>query len=387
MLIRQIKLNNLLSFGPDTEALPLKDLNVIIGPNGSGKSNLIEAIGLLQSSPTTQSLSNHIRGGGGIIEWLWKGDKSPTATIEAIIDNPRGIPFRYRVSFTKSGQRFELTDERIESEKPFGEHDTSYLYFGYQNNRPFINVKKEDERRELRREDIDPEKSILSQIKDPHQYPELTFLGKQFEKIKIYSEWFFGRHAPLRSPQKADLPNDFLQEDCNNLGLILNRIRQDAKAKKSFLNALHDLYQGIEDFDVRIESGSIQVFLQEGNMMIPASRLSDGTLRYLCLLAILCHPNPPPLVCIEEPELGLHPDIISSLTKLLIEASEKTQLIVTTHSDILIDGLTPDAVIVCEKPEQSTILRRLDAESLKVWLKDYTLGELWSKGEIGGNRW
>ncbi|NJL59170.1 MAG: AAA family ATPase, partial [Desulfobacteraceae bacterium] len=92
MLIHQIRLSNLLSFGPDSEELSLKNLNVIIGPNGSGKSNLIEAIGLLQAAPTTPSLSNPIRRGGGIIEWLWKGDKSPTAVIEAIIDNPRGIP-------------------------------------------------------------------------------------------------------------------------------------------------------------------------------------------------------------------------------------------------------------------------------------------------------
>jgi len=85
-------------------------------------------------------------------------------------------------------------------------------------------------------------------------------------------------------------------------------------------------------------------------------RLSDGTLRWLSLLTILLHPDPPPLVCIEEPELGLHPDMIQPLAKLLLSASERMQLIVTTHSDGLVDELSgnPSAVIVCEKRNASS---------------------------------
>src|SRR5205814_1063376 len=105
--------------------------------------------------------------------------------------------------------------------------------------------------------------------------------------------------------------------------------------------------------------------LTEGDFTIPATRLSDGTLRYLCLLAILCDPNPPRVVCIEEPELGLHPDLLPNVADLLIEASQRTQLIVTTHSDSLVDSMTeqPETVLVCEKREGQTRIRRLDAES------------------------
>jgi predicted ATPase len=125
------------------------------------------------------------------------------------------------------------------------------------------------------------------------------------------------------------------------------------------------------------------------NQPISATRLSDGTLRYLCLLAILCHPELPPLVCIEEPEIGLHPDILPAVAKLLVEASRRTQLIVTTHSDALVDALTdtPEAIVVCEKHEGSTTMRRLEKAALEDWLKDYSLGQLWQKGELGGNRW
>jgi predicted ATPase len=112
-------------------------------------------------------------------------------------------------------------------------------------------------------------------------------------------------------------------------------------------------------------------------------------LRYLALLAILCDPNPPPLVCIEEPDLGLHPDVLPTLADLLREASERCQLIVTTHSSTLVDAMTstPEAVIVCEKGEDGSVFRRLDREQLKPWLEKYRLGALWTRGDIGGNRW
>ena len=100
-------------------------------------------------------------------------------------------------------------------------------------------------------------------------------------------------------------------------------------------------------------------------------------------------PEPPKVICIEEPELGLHRDIIPEVGKLLIEASKRSQLFVTTHSDVLIDALSevPEAVVVFDKVDGATQMRRLDAESLKPWLEKYRLGELWTSGRFGGNRW
>jgi predicted ATPase len=141
---------------------------------------------------------------------------------------------------------------------------------------------------------------------------------------------------------------------------------------------------------VRIKGGTVEVVLTENDFIFPASRLSDGTLRYLCLLAILCDPEPPRLVCIEEPELGLHPDMLPKIADLLVAASDRTQLVVTTHSDLLVDAMTerPEAVVVVEKHEGKTRARRLQAtDELKVWLQKYRLGELWMRGDIGGTRW
>ena len=121
---------------------------------------------------------------------------------------------------------------------------------------------------------------------------------------------------------------------------------------------------------------------------IPATRWSDGMIRYLCLLAILLHPNPPPLICIDEPELGFHPDIMPDLARLIKSCAERTQVIITTHSRDLVDEFSddPEAVVVCERDfDGATRMTRQEKAKLDEWLERYTLGKLWEKGEIGGN--
>ena len=386
MFIERIQLKNLLSFGPDTEALELRPLNVLIGSNGSGKSNLIEAIGLLKATP--RDLTVPIREGGGIRDWIWRGDpRALTAYIEVIIDNPRGSSaLRYRLGFAERGQQFELTEERIENKEKDLFH--SMPYYELQYGRATLSYGGEKQH-QLHLEEIDPQQSILAQRKDPDQYPELTWLGETFDRMRLYRESSFGRRTPPRQPQPADLPNDFLLEDGRNLGLVLNRLKREPEVKVQILETMRQLYEGVIDLDVSIEGGTVQVFAQEGSIMVPATRLSDGTLRFLCLLSILCHPNPPPLVCIEEPELGLHPDVLPVLGDLLRAASQRCQLIVTTHSDMLVDTLTdtPESVVVCEKHDGKTEMHRLDKADLTEWLNRYSLGDLWTRGDLGGNRW
>lgn len=390
MLIQSIQLKNFLSFGESAPAVALGPLNLIIGPNGSGKSNLLESIALLQSAPD-QLLRpiREVQGGSGVRDWLYKGGSgTPVASLDVVLDNPKGPQsLRYQLSFTEVGQRFQIIDERIENEAPIDGKPQPYFFYQFNNGRPILNVK--DQKRNLQQEDVDLEKSILSQRRDPDQYPEVTYLGQVLGKIRLYREWSFGRYTPPRVPQMANLPNEHLEPDCGNLGLVLNRLRRDPAVKQRLLDALQALYDGIDDYDVQIEGGTVQVFFHEGRFTIPATRLSDGTLRYLCLLAVLCHPNPPPLVCIEEPELGLHPDVLPTLAELLKEAATRTQLIVTTHSDVLVDAMSdqPEAVLVAEKSDAGTTLTRLDAERLKPWLEKYRLGQLWTRGEIGGTRW
>jgi predicted ATPase len=402
MLIKSLRIKNLLSFGPNTESLPLEQLNVLIGPNGSGKSNFLEAISLLQAAP--KDLSAPVKEVGGVRDWLWQGTRNAVASLEALIENPRGkMPLRHIMAFTEHGSRFELSEERIENEMPFPGKNMPYFFYRFHNGYPVLKETSAADskltkqsgadgvegghERELKRETLNPERSILSQVKDPERYPVLAYLESLYTQIVLYREWTFGRYTPPRQEQKADLRTDYLMTTCENLALVLNKLRP--KGRKRLLEALKALYPEIQDFNVQIDAGRVQLFLEEGNYSVPATRLSDGTLRYLCLLAILCHPDPQPLICIEEPELGLHPDVLPELSRLLFEASERTQLIVTTHSDILVDAMTecPESVVVCEKHNGETEMRRLRKDDLTMWLDKYRLGQLWTKGQVGGTRW
>ena len=396
MFMHRIKLQNILSFGPDAQELELKPLNVLIGPNASGKSNLIEAIGLLQAVPN--DLFAPIREGGGGDSWIWRGEyEAPEGRLEVAVEPnywSSRPPLRYSLTFDYVPFLGGMTidEEIVEDDHPKKGTVKPDRYLERGNAKITLSYRDESggrNQRELPRTDIIIDRSILAQLKDPFQFPELTFLGNELGRIRLYREWSFGRNTPPRLPQKADLPNHFLADDGKNLGMVLNRLKRSPKAKNQFMNALKQLYEGVDDFDVIIEGGTVQVFLQEGNITMPATRLSDGTLRYLCLLAILCHPEPPPLICLEEPELGLHPDILPGLAELLRDASTRCQLIVTTHSDVLVDKLTdtPESVVICEKHGGQTRLQRLDADDLGHWLSRYSLGELWTKGELGGNRW
>ena len=388
MLIHRIRLTDVLSFGPSSQELKLGPLNVVIGPNGSGKSNLIEAIGLLKAAP--RDLHAPIRAGGGVRDWIWRGDSTGgIAQVEVVLSYGENRALRYTLAFLERGQRFRVNSEELRPEHPdSATSDPHFSTDGEMAHVDFVDLGSENHEVRMWAKNIRSDQSIFAQVRGPN-YPQLTYTAEQFERIRLFREWSFGRKMPARVPQKADLPNDFLAEDGTNLGLVLNCLEQEFKSKNRLLKALRELYEGVDDYGVSVRGGTVQIFLREGDIAIPATRLSDGTLRYLSLLTILCHPNPPPLVCIEEPELGLHPDILPGLADLLREASERCQLIVTTHSDTLVDALTdtPESVVVCEKEKGQTRMKRLDKAELSHWLENCRLGELWSSGELGGNRW
>ena len=232
--------------------------------------------------------------------------------------------------------------------------------------------------------------SILAQLRSQLDYPRMTQLASVYSYIQMYDTWHFGRDAPLRRLQPADSQGYRLEEDYTNLGMVLSQMGTTPDAKRSIIEGLQELYEGFTNYEAVVNSGSVQIYFTEGKQRsIPAVRLSDGTLRYLSLLAILYNPYSPSVVCIEEPELGLHPDIVAGLAKHLRAASKRMQVIVTTHSDILIDALsdTPESIIVFESHDGATQMERLKRDDLSVWLEKYRLGELWTSGQIGGNRW
>ena len=381
-LFQNLKVSGFLSFGPQGIDLPMEPLNVLIGPNGSGKSNFLEVFALLKATP--RDISDHLERAGSVREWLWKGSNAlHSINVDATIGYSESGPLRHSLSLVDQGGRPVVSSEKIEPLVEDSANDSEPAYYRpvkSGNRSPFVEFT----------DAFRPGESMLSFGAIPN-YQALCYLNEQYRGIRLYQNCSLGPKARLRQPCDAHGRSEFLDEGPHgpeNLALVLSNIR--GEDRRRFVTALQELFDGIVDVTCPVTGGTVSLFLEERDGgQVPASRLSDGTLRYLCLLAILMHPEPPPFVAIEEPELGLHPDAVAQVAELLVDASRRTQLVVTTHSRMLVDALSdyPSSVVVCEKENGESRLERLDGERLQAWLHEYSLGDLWGSGELGGNRW
>ena len=399
---------NLLSFGPNTEPIELRELNILIGPNGSGKSNLVEIIRLLHFLPDKEPWEVALNT-GGVDEWIWKGTKGKDSqssirtklllgeinkesigakpeTLDLSIELQKfGPSFRVKRESIGTCGGGDLFDRRVSSFESSGPLGTIHPRM----------MRAEEGRRTF---NLNMDRSILSQLASPAvaseisgNLPELFEIAEFFGSFDFHQDWEFGVDCTPRDPIPVGQSVARLLEDGYNLAQMLAHFRDNHKSVfEQLTEMVRRFYEPTKSVEVRLISTSLQVFIEEkGGFSTPATRLSDGMLRWLSVLCILLNPTPPPVTCIDEPELGLHPDVIPTLADLLRDASTRTQLIVTTHSSALVDAFTddPESICVCEKIEGSTVIRRLSQPDLEVWLKDYSLGNLWTSGEIGGNRW
>jgi predicted ATPase len=395
-MLTSIIIDNFLSYGQKTR-VPLGALNVIVGPNASGKSNMLDAIRLLHSLP--DSLSKFLASGGGASEWVWKGPNSaPRFDVGATI-KIKDFEISYSLSVEISGQQPLVRLESV-TWKPDRDPELETVVYsnGLGNN---LILAKTSNRKELDpaawttvqldRDEISVDQSVLSYRKEPRSYPVLWELSKALERVSVYSSVQLGRASAIRIPKTIGLPGDLLLDGFANLAHVLNDIDRRPGGLAKINERLQQAYGVARRVVPRIIGEYLQIYVDEDGLSttVPASRLSDGTLRYLCLLAMLLHPEPSPLICIEDPEIGMHPDMIPIIADLLKDAATRTQIVVTTHSDLLISSLsdTPESVLVCDRTPSGTQVKRLDNSELQSWLNDYSLGEVWLKGAIGGTRW
>lgn len=390
-VLRSITLKNILSFGPEGQTLNFEPLNVLIGPNGSGKSNLIDILGFLRTIP--RDIASIFQQGKGIKDWLWKGTNvSEFFYVDSVWEYGETEFVRHELGLGLRENKPCVFGELIyKPENPGNEHGPAIFVFDWDK----IHIGKaifelEGSENTNLPKNFRHDQSILAQRRDTDRFPEMAYLGDQYSRIVLYRNWHFGRDSHVRMLQLASLRGDFLSEDATNLHQVLKRIFSVEGLKENLAEHLRTLSEDIQAVNlVDLREFTELNITETGGKTISAFRISDGVLRYLALLAVLCDPDPPPLICIEEPELGLHPDIIPTIAKLLIDASQRTQLIVTTHSADLVSALWefPESVVVCERRESGTQLKRLDPVRLEKWLERYSLGELWLNGEIGGTRW
>jgi predicted ATPase len=390
--LQELQIEGLLSFGERTQ-FTFGRLNILVGPNGSGKSNLIDCLRVLCSAPLDiqQAFKD-----SGFEDWLCRGAKkqSGTATVEVTVKLPElSNRIRHEVRLGPPLRSRAQLEEAVSGTEGENGYIEQYFVGSYRSGATLWVSRTGRGRRERRlwESGYDAQQSILSQIRDVEQYPEITRLSDLYRNIRIYSEWTFGRNSNLRKPTPTSRSGAMLSESMDNFALTLNGLEKTA-AHEKIRTLLHELKETYLDYVTRLEFGHIGVEIIEApfdHLRLPAGRLSDGTLRFLALASILLHPTPAPLICLEEPELGMHPDMIRMVAEMIVDASTRTQLIVTTHSEHLLTALQDDfdALFAFDAGLAGSVVRRFSREEFEEWRQEHTLGELWTSGELGGNRW
>jgi len=195
----------------------------------------------------------------------------------------------------------------------------------------------------------------------------------------------------MRKTAKVD-DNEFLRSDGSNLAAFLYYLREKHEGSYSLIQrTIQRVAPFFDDFrlkPLKLKPDDIKLEWRhkKSDQYFDASSLSDGTLRFIALATLFLQPDSyrPSAILVDEPELGLHPYAIEMLASLIRQASVNTQVIVSTQSSLLLDHFQPEEVLVANRVEGRTEVRRTDPAQLATWLEDYSLGQLWEKNELGG---
>jgi predicted ATPase len=177
---------------------------------------------------------------------------------------------------------------------------------------------------------------VLSQLREPHLYPELSSLRAEMSQWRFYHHFRTDHESPLRHPQ-VGVRTPVLSHDGRDLAAALQtilEIGQEEDLRESIRQAFPGAALEI-DHDEASGMFAVQLRMPGLKRTLHARELSDGTLRYLCLMAALLSPRPPALLALNEPETSLHPDLLEPLAKQMVNASKHSQLWVVTHSQQL----------------------------------------------------
>lgn len=409
-MIKEIKLENFFSF-KDTTINFQTNNSLLLGINGAGKSNLFRALEFLKAAYSGNAERQIIDIWGGLEEVQFAAyldkklgvNKRPRLvfTIENLLNiNLPNVPveeckyINFQIEFNYydiNTQRIRFDEEiylsnSLNDEKKL--YIIQYLAEGYAF---YFSHTTDNKTQELiHHSNLSSSELRSTQIKDPVKYAHLEELRNTIKSIFIYHGFDTSQQSKIRSGYLPTVEKRLLS-DGSNLVQIINTIKNKNKEDyKSIIDKVKEINPHFEALDHDIITNKIELTLQENglNRSIHVSKISDGTLKYLCLLSIIYNENRGKVVCIEEPETGLHPDMISGICDAIQEKSNETQFIITTHSDIVVNRFKLEDIIVLEKDEDNaSVASTFTEEQFKDWYEEFFPGQMWLKGDIGGTRW
>ena len=338
--------------------MSLAPITVVVGANGSGKTNLYRALRLL-SSAAEGTLSRMLADEGGMPSVLWAGARKRSATARftagVALDD-----LAYELSCglvpLLTGDPFML-DPDVKEERVWAlQGTTRHVVAERAAGTAFI--RDADGARTTFPFELWNGESMLGQLSEPHRFPLLSALQTTMVRWRFYHHFRTDAAAPLRQPQ-VGVRTPALAHDGSDLAAALTTIEQigdrallHASIERAFPGAKLELSNDQGRFGLRLAMPGLLRALD-------AAELSDGTVRYLCLIAALLSPRTPPFLALNEPETSLHPDLLPALATLMADAGARGQVLVTTHADELARGLSkvPGALVLrLEKRDGATVL-------------------------------
>jgi predicted ATPase len=398
-MIKAISITNFYSFRQETIKMN-PNTNILIGINGSGKSNFLKVFRLLKEGVAGIGLKKYVIDNlGGFDNCFFKGfneNEAHTISIEYVFEGDKisqknyGFRFTddiiYRITLVKAlGTSNYYIQEKIESDKGF-----VYLDFTNGSGHLTENVASNNKTRLVKYTDYDPQELVMREVFDTDRYFALTTLKKAIRDIVVYDYFDTTPKSPIRRPM-LPISEKKLIADGTNLPQILNTIKINYKPQYRQIAAmLNEVNPNFTGFDFNFVGGNIELMLEEEKLSsaIHVSNMSDGTLRYLCLLSILYNPERGSIICIDEPEAGLHLDMVLNIANAIKVAAENSTIIISTHSADLLNYFDIENIRVFEKDENNaTKVVAYTTNQFADWYENFSVGQMWKQGDLGGVRY
>jgi len=407
-MIKSIKLENFFSFGMSNSIELNQNSNILLGINGSGKSNFLKAIRFLYESIAGNGLEKiFLKDWGGFNSVANFSEKQADSikityefnkdVINKVINNMYKFPKNpiYEITIHRSGSTSYYLEETLFCTPKKGETEP-FRFLQMKNGKGIISTRKNN-KVGIQRYPSDgfnilfkEQELVLRQISEPDRFLPLFALKTAIESISVYDYFDTTLKSPIRTPVNYGTDTKLLASG-ENLVQILHRIKNNHTLQyEKIEELLKNINPQFKDIDFDVIGSKFIIALREKNLAktVGVEHISDGTLRFLLLLSILYNPERGYIICLDEPEIGLHPDMINMIADSIKQCSNSSQIIIATHSPLLLNYFNIEDCLIFEKNiNNESIITKKNEDDFPDWNDDFLVGQLWLSGKIGAKRW